>query len=105
MRTDESPDLLPALKALANPVRLSILAALRAPLDFSEQVDGDREADGICADFIRERVGLAPATVSRHLSLLSGAGLLVATRRKGWTFYRRDEAAIRRLFARLSEDL
>lgn len=105
MRTNESPAILEALKALASPVRLSILAMLKAPLDFPEQVDGDRVSDGICADFIRERTGLAPATVSRHLGLLATAGLLVATRHKGWTFYRRDEDAIRRLLATLSETL
>lgn len=105
MQNNESEKLLPSLKALASPVRLLVLSSLKAPLDFPEQVDGDREVDGICADFIRERVNLSAATVSRHLSILADAELLVATRRKGWTFYRRDEDAIRRFVQRLAEEI
>jgi ArsR family transcriptional regulator len=32
-------------------------------------------------------------TASRHLKVLTDAGLIVATRKKGWAFYRRDEQA------------
>ena len=93
------------LKALASPVRLTILTELKTPERFPPQVDGDPVADGICADFIRERLGVAAATASRHLTLLVDAGLLIDTRKKGWTFYRRDEAAIRRFALDLSEAL
>jgi DNA-binding transcriptional ArsR family regulator len=44
--------------------------------------DGDPVADGICAEFIREKVGIAPATASRHLTLLTDARPLIATRKK-----------------------
>jgi ArsR family transcriptional regulator len=37
--------------------------------------------------------------------LLVDAGLLVPTRKKGWTFYRRDEEALRRLADDLSVTL
>jgi len=37
--------------------------------------------------------------------LLADCGLLVATRKKGWTFYRRDEAAITRFTATLKASL
>ncbi len=105
MRTSES-DLLLRLKAVASPVRLAILGDLKAPtINYPPQVDGDPVADGICADFIRERLGIAAATASRHLTLLTDAGLLIATRKKGWTFYRRDEDALRRLAADLSVSL
>ena len=46
--------------------------------------------DGVCADFIRDKLGIAAATASRHLTLLTEAELLIATRKKGWTFYRRE---------------
>lgn len=107
MRINESkPPPLKALKALASPVRLKILADLTAPTrNYPPQVDGDPLADGICADFIRERLGVAPATASRHLSVLAEAGLLVATRKRGWTFYRRDEGAIRRFLHDLAQSL
>jgi DNA-binding transcriptional ArsR family regulator len=67
--------------------------------------DGDPVADGICADFIREKVGIAPATASRHLTLLTDARPLIATRKKGWTFYRRDNRAIERLAKQLKAEL
>jgi DNA-binding transcriptional ArsR family regulator len=105
MRNSET-SLLERLKAVASPIRLSILADLKAPTkNYPPQVDGDPLVDGICADFIRERLGIAAATASRHLTLLVDAGLLVPTRKKGWTFYRRDEEALRRLADDLSVTL
>jgi len=89
--------MLRTIKAVASPVRLEILSLLKDPVgNFPPQIDGDLVRDGVCADFIREKVGIAAATASRHLTLLTDAELLVATRKKNWTFYRRDEAAIRR---------
>lgn len=94
------------LKALASPVRLLILDYLKHAADhFPPQVDGDFEDDGVCADFIREKLGIAAATASRHLTLLVEARFLVATRKKGWTFYRRDEAAICRFTQHLQSSL
>ncbi len=95
-----------ALKAVASTVRLAILQYLKDPArNFPPQMDGDPIRDGICADFIREKLGIAAATASRHLTLLTEAGLLVATRRKGWTFYRRDERAIQRFVKALRSSL
>jgi ArsR family transcriptional regulator len=110
MRNDDMKfrrrELLQTLKAIASPVRLEILRCLGEPTGgFPPQVDGDPVSDGICADFIRERLGIAAATASRHLTLLTDAELLIATRKKGWTFYRRDNRAIRRLARQLKEDL
>ena len=107
MRNNESVgDHLAALKAIASPVRLTVLDLLKDPVrNFPPQVDGDLVADGVCADFIRDRLGIAPATASRHLTLLADCGLLTATRKKGWTFYRRNEAAIRALSSRLAAGL
>jgi DNA-binding transcriptional ArsR family regulator len=105
MRNNESYLLL-RLKAVASPVRITILHDLKRPTEnFPPQVDGDPVKDGICADYIRERLNMAPATISRHLTLLADAGLLVATRKKGWTFYRRDEDALQRLASDLSKDV
>jgi ArsR family transcriptional regulator len=96
--TNSNDELVRSLKALASPVRLTILRDLRDPVaNFPPQVDGDPVTDGICADSIRERLGIAAATASRHLTLLVDAGLLIATRKKGWTFYRRNGAGIRAL--------
>ena len=97
---------LPTLKALASPVRLAILGYLKNPTgNFPPQVDGDPVVDGICADFIRDKLGISAATASRHLTLLSDCGVLVSTRKRGWTFYRRDEEAIATFAAELSREL
>jgi DNA-binding transcriptional ArsR family regulator len=94
------------LKAVASPVRLMILEYLKSPPDhFPPQVDGDFAVEGVCADYIREKLEIAAATASRHLTLLTEAGLLTATRKKGWTFYRRDEAAIQAFTRKLQTDL
>lgn len=83
------------LKALASQPRLAVLEWLKDPAaHFPPQVDGDLIRDGVCADVIREKLGITAATASRHLTLLTEAGLLIATRKKGWTFYRRNEQAI-----------
>ena len=107
MRNSESPvDLLKTIKAVASPVRLQILALLKDPTgNFPPQVDGDLIRDGVCADFIRDKIGIAAATASRHLTLLADADLLVATRKKNWTFYRRDESAITRFTDALGAQL
>jgi DNA-binding transcriptional ArsR family regulator len=99
MRNSESAvgadALLKMIKAVSSPVRLEVLSLLKDPIaNFPPQTDGDLVRDGVCADFIRDKLGIAAATASRHLTLLTEAGLLTATRKKGWTFYRRAEPAI-----------
>jgi DNA-binding transcriptional ArsR family regulator len=104
--TTPEADRLRVLKALASAPRLAVLDWLKDPVaTFPPQVDGDLVVDGVCADFIRDKLGVAAATASRHLTLLTEAGLLTATRKRGWTFYRRDEAAIRAYTAALHTDL
>jgi DNA-binding transcriptional ArsR family regulator len=110
MRNSESVDapgaLLKKIKAVSSPVRLEVLSLLKDPIaNFPPQTDGDLIRDGVCADFIRDKLGIAAATASRHLTLLTEAGLLTATRKKGWTFYRRDESAIARFTGILKSEL
>jgi DNA-binding transcriptional ArsR family regulator len=103
---NEQKRLLRALKALANPTRLAILSDLKRPAEvFPPQVDGSFEVEGVCADFIRERLGIAAATASRHLTLLCEADLLLPTRKKGWTFYRRNESALRAIADHFSDEI
>lgn len=92
------------LKALASEPRLRVLEWLKEPaMHFPPQVDGDFEADGVCADYLREKLGIAAATASRHLTLLTDAQLLIATRKKGWVFYRRNEVALTQFAKNLKE--
>lgn len=88
-------DIADTLRALANARRLQILDWLKDPrANFPPQVDGDLVEDGVCGVFIADKLGVTQPTLSEHMKVLTGAGLVRAKRIKQWTFYRRDEAAI-----------
>jgi ArsR family transcriptional regulator len=61
-------------KALSDPGRVRILLALRP---------GE-----LCVCQITELFGLAPSTVSKHLSVLHHAGLIVSRKSERWVYYR-----------------
>lgn len=61
-------------KALADPQRVRILLLLRG---------GE-----LCVCQIVEVVGLAPSTISKHLSLLADAGLVDVRKQGRWAYYR-----------------
>lgn len=83
-------------KALAHEKRLRILSWLKDPrAHFPKQRDGSRIADGVCSGFIAQKLEVSDATASDHLKLLKRAGLVVPKRIKKWTFYQRDEKAIK----------
>jgi DNA-binding transcriptional ArsR family regulator len=91
-------DIALAIRALANERRLEILQWLKDPeAHFPPQVDGDLVKDGVCGVFIAEKLGVSQPTASDHLKVLSQAGLVRAKRIKQWTFYKRDEAEIRKI--------
>lgn len=97
-------DLETVLKALASDKRLKILDWLKdVEGNFPPQEHGDPVADGACNLFIVEKLGVSQPTGSRHLKVLVDAGLVVATRRKGWTYYRRDEDALAAVAERMRE--
>jgi DNA-binding transcriptional ArsR family regulator len=62
---------------------------------FRPQVDGDLVEDGVCSVLIAEKLGISQSTTSRHMKQLVDAGLVRGKKIKQWTFYQRDEAAIR----------
>lgn len=65
---------LPALRALAEPSRLRIVASLR-----EEQ---------LCVCHLAEQLGLSQPLVSNHLRVLREAGLVQTERYRYWTYYR-----------------
>jgi ArsR family transcriptional regulator len=92
-----------ALKALSHAGRLQLLQWLKDPVgNFPPQVDGDLIEDGVCSLFIARKWNVSPPTASRHLKILADADLVIETRKKGWTFYRRNEAALDTLKSRLA---
>ena len=97
-------DLESSLKALASERRLQILEWLKDPIThFPPQEHGDPLEHGGCNQFIVDKLGVSQPAASRHLKVLAEAGLITPTRRKGWTYYRRDEAAIAAVVSQLAQ--
>lgn len=99
-------EMLDVFKALSNETRLKILQGLKEPAKhFPPQDEGDVDIDGVCVSSIREGVGLSQSTVSAYLATLQRAGLVRAKRRGQWTYYKRDEAAIRQIAATIGREI
>lgn len=64
------------LKALGDPTRLQMVLALRA------------STEPICVCDFTDAFGLSQPTVSHHMGRLRAAGLVEATKRGIWTYYR-----------------
>jgi DNA-binding transcriptional ArsR family regulator len=93
------------IKAMGNEKRLQVLEWLRDPVaNFPPQSDGDLIADGVCALFIAEKLGVSAPTCGEHLKLLSRAGLVRGKKIKQWVFYKRDEDHIAQAKEALSGD-
>lgn len=102
--TTTAVDLEPVLKALASARRLQILEWLRDPVaNFPTQEHGDPVEHGACNQFIVEKLGVSQPAGSRHLKVLADAELIIATPRKGWTYYRRNEPMLAEVARRISE--
>jgi DNA-binding transcriptional ArsR family regulator len=101
--TVPDPELVRALRALSNPMRLQLLRWLREP-ERHFVLDGaiaDPVEVGVCVSHIQAKVGLAQSTVSAYLAELERAGLVRSTRVGKWTHYQRDEEGIAKLVAAL----
>ncbi|WP_040491999.1 ArsR/SmtB family transcription factor [Ilumatobacter nonamiensis] len=92
------PALERALKALASARRLQILEWLKDPVGhFPPQEHGDPIEHGACNMYITDKLGVSQPAASRHMKVLLDAGLVIATPRAGYVYYRRNESAIDRL--------
>lgn len=99
-------DTIDVLRALASPKRLQILDWLRDPeAHFPPQRDGDLVDDGVCVIFIADKLGVAQPTATTHLQALARAGLVTPKRIGQWTFYKRNERAIRAFKRQLRDEL
>jgi DNA-binding transcriptional ArsR family regulator len=70
-------DFMAITKALSDPNRVRILLALRG---------GE-----LCVCQITELFGFAPSTVSKHLSILHHANLILSRKSERWVYYRLPE--------------
>lgn len=101
-----APPVAGALKALSNDARYRILRWLERPREaFGHQDVGDFDSDGVCVSLIQRKARLSQSTTSAYLATLHRAGLVSVKRIGQWTYYRRDEAGIRRFLDRLGHDL
>ena len=92
--------------ALASDKRLQILDWLKDPeTHFPPQRDGDLVKDGVCVIFIADKLGVAQPTATSHLQTLARAGLVTSKRVGQWTFYKRDESAIKALKRAIRDEL
>jgi DNA-binding transcriptional ArsR family regulator len=85
MAKSTDPDVL-LLSALADPTRLEIL----------RQLAGSTE---VCACDFTDCCGVSQPTISHHLKVLRGAGVVTSERRGNWIFYRIAPNLIGRLSA------
>jgi ArsR family transcriptional regulator len=86
------------MQALGNKRRLQILEWLKDPeKHFPPQVDGDLVKDGVCGLLISRKLRVSQPAVTDHLKILLQAGFVTSKRTKKWTFYKRDEKAIREI--------
>jgi DNA-binding transcriptional ArsR family regulator len=93
-----------ALKAVASARRLQILEWLKNPVaNFPPQEHGDPIAHGACNMYITDKLGVSQPAASRHMKVLVDAGLVIATPRSGYVYYRRDTAAIDTLTRQLGQ--
>jgi DNA-binding transcriptional ArsR family regulator len=93
-----------SMQALSNDRRVQILEWLKQPKQhFPPQVDGDLVKDGVCGLLIARKLRVTQPAVTEHLKILSQAGFLKSKRIKKWTFYKRDENAIRQIKRVISE--
>jgi ArsR family transcriptional regulator, arsenate/arsenite/antimonite-responsive transcriptional repressor len=80
-------------KALASAPRRQLLAIIAA----NTSADGDCCATEVCACKLADALDLAPSTISHHMSALVKAGLVSATRRGLWVYYRLEREALARI--------
>jgi ArsR family transcriptional regulator len=81
--TSEATELARGFSALGDPVRLRILSMLAAA----------PEGEICVCDFVAP-LGKTQGTVSHHLKILSGAGLVHGDRRGKWVWYSLDRARL-----------
>lgn len=93
MPADEAASYDAVFKALASAPRRALLTIVAA----NTSRDGGCCPSDVCACTLADALGLAPSTISHHMSALVGAGLVTATRRGLWVYYRLERDALARV--------
>ena len=94
-----------SIAALNNPVRRKIVEWLKNRSNFPPALPEHAGLEGVCVAYIQEKAGLSQSTISNYMGLLKEAGLVVSERHGQFTFYRRDEDAIRAFLTAVEREL
>jgi ArsR family transcriptional regulator len=94
-----------ALHAIADPTRRRILQALKRGQVEAKATGHKGPGASLCAGDIEERIRLSQPTISHHMAILTKAGLVEATKKGQWRWYRRNEKAVRRMVKTLRGEL
>lgn len=86
-----------ALHAIADPTRRRILLVLKDSSEKKTAPPKHVHASCLCGGDIEEQIHLSQPTISHHMSILTKAGLVEATKHGQWRWYRRNEKAIRQV--------
>lgn len=89
-----------ALHAIADPTRRRILLVLKVGSETRNPAH-NAGVPSLCGGEIEERIHLSQPTISHHMAILTRAGLVEATKKGQWRWYRRNEKAIRQVVTML----
>ncbi|TVX99993.1 ArsR/SmtB family transcription factor [Cohnella terricola] len=93
-------------KALSNESRLQILNWLKDPENhFTPHEGTDMRKIGVCVGQITNALKMTQSTTSQYLSILQRAGLITAERIGKYTYFKRNEEAIRGMGAFFSNEI
>ncbi|MNC19471.1 DNA-binding transcriptional repressor ArsR [compost metagenome] len=93
-------------KALSNESRYQILQWLKEPnLHFTPHEGIDMTEVGVCVSQITNKLNMTQSTASQYLAMLQRAGLITTKRIGKFTYYQRDEEAIRQLAAFMKDEV
>ena len=89
--------LVPGLRALANPTRLRVLELLKNPAAFEGPRTADGRAFGVTAKALLKQLRCSQPTLNEQMEKLIRVGLVDSQRVGRWVVYSRDEERIRQL--------
>ncbi|MED1861554.1 metalloregulator ArsR/SmtB family transcription factor [Brevibacillus reuszeri] len=93
-------------KALSNESRLQILHWLKDPEKHFTPHEGiDMRKIGVCVCQITDTLKMTQSTTSQYLSILQRAGLVTAERIGKYTYFKRNEEAIREIGAFFNNEM
>lgn len=101
-------NIIEVLKALSNEKRLQILEWLKEPEKHfppPEHEGATLEKEGVCVSEFHQKLNVTQSTASQYLTMMHRAGLLEATRLGKWTYYKRNEEAIKEIGNYISKEL